>query len=141
MARAAQKRILATVKEAPLRNRDEPSTIVLVDDDRAVRSAVTFSLETDGYRVMSFPDARSLLLNLLPAADCYVIDHMLPGGMHGLDLIVELRSGGVVAPAILITTYPSTDLRRRAALLNTPIVEKPLLGSGLMMAVGRALAG
>ena len=115
-------------------------TIVLVDDDGALRNAVTFSLETDGYDVRAFPNAQSLLADREPAGDCYVIDDQLRGGVRGVDLIVQLRANGVKAPAILITTHPSAELKRRALALNTPIVEKPLIGSPLPQAIARALA-
>jgi FixJ family two-component response regulator len=118
---------------------DARPAVVLVDDDKAVRSAVAFSLETEGYSVRAFANARSLLAEPDTKADCYVVDEMIPGDMRGIELIVMLRANGIVTPVILITTNPSRDLRRRAELLDTPIVEKPLLGSGLAKAIGTSL--
>ena len=121
-------------------NRKTHPTVVLVDDDKALRNAVTFSLETEGYRVRAFANAQSLLSDGDRSADCYVIDEVLSGGMRGLALLAELRAGGMTAPAILITTHPSVELRRRAEKLGTPIVEKPLIGPALALAVENALA-
>ena len=44
------------------------------------------------------------------------------------------------APAILITTGPSTDLRRKAAAAGAPIVEKPLLDDALFTQIRRLVA-
>lgn len=123
---------------SPLDTRRRPA-VVLVDDDHAVRSAVTFSLETEGYSVRAFPSAKSFLADPDTTADCLVIDEVMPGDIRGVELIVLLRANGVVTPAILITTHPSTDLRRRAATLQVLIVEKPLLGPGLVRAIDSLL--
>ena len=92
------------------------ATVVIVDDDRALRNAVTFALETEGYCVHAFPNGESLLASIHRAtADCYVIDEVLPRGMRGVDLIASLRAGGVTAPAILfgprerLLRYSPTD--------------------------------
>jgi two-component system, LuxR family, response regulator FixJ len=57
-----------------------------------------------------------------------------------LDLIFKLREQSVSAPAILITSYPTAELARRAAGANVPIVEKPLLGNSLMERIRDACA-
>jgi hypothetical protein len=41
---------------------------------------------------------------------------------------------------VLITSNPSTSLRRRAAAVDVPIVEKPLLGNALVDAIRTALS-
>jgi two-component system response regulator FixJ len=60
--------------------------------------------------------------------------------MTGLELIDSLRSRAVHLPAILITSQPSQLLRRRAAEAGLPIVEKPLLGDGLLEAIRNSVA-
>ncbi|MGV8840273.1 MAG: response regulator [Bauldia sp.] len=114
--------------------------LVLVDDDGAVRSGVTFALETEGYLVEGFADGESVLARG-PRADCYVVDDRLAGGMSGLDLIAELRANAIDAPAILVTTDPPPEVVRKARDLGVPIVEKPLIGATLASAVERVLAG
>lgn len=113
--------------------------LVLVDDDAAVRSGVTFALETEGYIVEAFPDGESVLAEE-PATDCYIVDDRLAGGMSGIDLIGELRANAIETPAILITTDPPPDVVRKARELGAPIVEKPLIGPTLVSAVERLLA-
>ena len=106
--------------------------LVLVDDDLALRQALTFAFETEGYAVRAFADAESLLA--APAAPqgaaCLVLDQRLPG-MSGLALLTALRARNVATPAILMTSHPTPSLLREAQSAGAAVVEKPLLGSGL----------
>jgi CheY-like chemotaxis protein len=109
--------------------------VVLVDDDEAVRAALAFSLEIEGFKVATFPSAEDLLSQApLPVCCCLVIDQRLPG-VDGLALFVALRTAGVAAPGVLITTNPTAQLRARAESAGMQIVEKPLLGDGFVHAV------
>ena len=101
-------------------------------------SALTFAFETEGYRVAAFRDPVSALAaSETMRASCLVVDHHLPS-MTGLEVIARLRGQGVAAPALLITTHPTAQLRRDAAAARIEIVEKPLLGDVLAAKV-RAL--
>lgn len=102
-------------------------TILLVDDDPALRSSLEFILGIEGYRVRAYGRGRELLDDVdLPEQGCLVIDQRLPD-IEGLRVIDSLRARSVEIPAILITSNPSTLLRRRAAAAGVPIVEKPLI--------------
>jgi FixJ family two-component response regulator len=106
--------------------------VIVVDDDPAVRNALRFSLEVEGFAVRDYPGGIELLNDReLPAGSCLVIDHYMPG-MNGLDVVGELRQRNVGVPAILITSHPNAALARRAATAGVPIVEKPLLGDALI---------
>lgn len=113
-------------------------TIVVVDDDSAVRSSLAFSLETEGFSVESYASGAELLGNTpVSTAGCLVIDYQLPG-MNGLELLVELRRRRIAAPAILITTHPSAAVRERAAATGAALIEKPLLGDALFAEIRAA---
>lgn len=114
-------------------------TLVLVDDDAALRNALKFALELDGYRVQAFASGEDLLAADLPMRNvCLVLDENLPG-MGGLDALEALRGRRVDLPALLITSHPGPGLRRRAGRLRVPIVEKPLLDDVLVRSIRRAL--
>jgi hypothetical protein len=49
-----------------------------------------------------------------------------------LNLIAQLRDRHLTAPAILIASHPSRSLREQAEKADVPIVEKPLVGNGLL---------
>lgn len=115
-------------------------TIILLDDDDAVREAVSFALETHGYQVRAFAHPRDLPpIADLAAAACLIIDQVLPGET-GLALLARLRDHAVKSPAILITTSPPPAMQEVADQLATVIVEKPLLGDRLFAVVDRLLA-
>jgi FixJ family two-component response regulator len=119
-------------KHRPRKN--ERGVILVVDDDPAVLTSLKFALELEGFVVKAFSTAQSLLRHRIGRHVCLVIDYRLPD-TNGLDLLQRLRAKGVVAPAVIITSHPSEDVRRRAAKLAVPIVEKPFLGNSLIATI------
>lgn len=106
--------------------------MVLVDDDPAVRTALAFSLEMEGYRVATCGDAAGLLTLKLPRTGaCLVIDERLPD-RSGLEALAELRATGCALPAAMITSHPSQRFRLDAARAGAPVLEKPLIEDGLI---------
>jgi len=106
--------------------------VIIVDDDAAVRNSLKFSLEVEGFAVRVYPSAIELLNETEPLRDgCLVVDQNMPG-MSGLDLIAQLRARDIAVPAILMTSYPTTAVRERAARARVAIVEKPFLGNILI---------
>jgi FixJ family two-component response regulator len=117
-----------------------PPVVLVVDDDPAVRSALQFSLEIEGFVVRTYPSGQALLREAeLPARGCLVLDQTMHD-INGLDLLAVLRGRAVELPAILITTDPSRAVRHRAARAGVDLVEKPLLGNALLEAIQAALA-
>jgi FixJ family two-component response regulator len=108
-----------------------PGVLVVVEDDPALRRALKFAFEVDGFDVRAFPDGESLLAERdLPDQGCLVVDYKLPG-MNGLDLLSRLRRRGVALPAVLITTLTPAVLAQAAAA-HVPVVGKPLLTGALL---------
>ena len=116
------------------------TTVLIIDDDPAVRNSLKFALEVEGFAVRAFPAGADLLRESeFPADGCLVVDYKLPE-MKGLDLLVELRRRKVDLPAILITTHPNAAVRDRAARAGVPLIEKPLLTDMLFQGIRTALA-
>lgn len=114
--------------------------IVVVDDDAAVCKSLKFSFEVEGFAVRTYASAEELLSEVaFPTCRCLVIDQKLPG-LSGVDLVVQLRDRKISVPAILITTHPSHALKKRAASVGVPIIEKPLLGSTLLDGIHQAMS-
>ena len=114
--------------------------VVVVDDDPAVLNSLKFSLEIEGLSVSCYHSGTELL----GAADslksgCMVIDYHL-FDMTGLELLRKLRDRSISIPVLLITSYPSTALRKQAAEAGVQIVEKPLFGNFLLDAIRSTLA-
>jgi two-component system, LuxR family, response regulator FixJ len=98
-----------------------------------------FSLEVEGFEVHEFRDAASLLSeHELPANSCLVAESNLPD-ISGLALVAKLRAGRGVLPAILTSTHPNDQLKRRAAAAGVKVIEKPLLNEDLIEAIRGAL--
>ncbi|HVY84562.1 MAG TPA: response regulator [Caulobacterales bacterium] len=117
----------------------QKAAVVIVDDDAAVRHALSFALETEGFEVRTYASGEALLAATGEAKPaCLVLDQRLPG-VSGLDLLARLRGQGVVAPAFLITTHPAPLVRARALAAGVEIVEKPLLGDVVTRKVRAAI--
>ena len=116
-------------------------TVYVVDDDEAVRLALAFALDLDGFLVETFESGEALLLRDPPRGPgCLVIDERLPG-ISGLDTLRLLRARQNVLPAVLVTSHPKPAFREAAALAGAPIVEKPLEGETLISAIQEVLDG
>ena len=116
-------------------------TVVVVDDDAAVRASLKFALEVEGFNVLLYDGPRAILAaDKLPERGCLVVDYRMPA-IDGIELIVELRRRNVVLPAILISarvTKGLRDLARGSGL--TRVLEKPLSDSALVENIRDALA-
>lgn len=114
--------------------------ILLVDDDPAIRSSLSFSLELEGFEVEAFESAEALAeLAGLSDASCMIVDYRLPG-MDGLALVGLLRARGITVPTVIITSNPTRLLKERAAAAGASLVEKPLLSDALTAAVRGLIA-
>ena len=109
--------------------------VVLVEDDIALRGALSFALDTEGYEVRGFDTAEAALAANFSAA-CLIIDYRLPAAT-GLTLLEHFRARGGKTPAILITSHPPTFVTHYAELLGAVVIEKPLLSDDLVEAVRR----
>jgi FixJ family two-component response regulator len=118
----------------------ERTTIYIVDDDDAVRRALAFALDLDGFEVETFESGEALLLRDVPEAPgCLVLDQRLPG-ISGLDTLRQLRARDVALPAIFVTSHPRASFREAAAQAGVPILEKPLEAETLVAAIYSLLA-
>lgn len=113
--------------------------IVLVDDDSAVRASLTFSLELEGFEVEAFASAEAAADVTVDDRSCLLIDYRLPG-MDGLALLSLLRARGVGAPAIVITSNPTRQLRHAIDAAGATLIEKPLLCDRLTTRIRALLA-
>lgn len=116
-------------------------TVIVVDNDDAVRASLKFSLELEGYHVETHDSGEAVAARRdLPPQACLVLDYALPG-IDGLQLLRALRARSINLPAIIITTQPNRMLRAAAAAAGVPIVEKPLISNALILMVQRAFEG
>lgn len=105
--------------------------VLVVDDDKAVRESLKFTLELEGLAVEIHASGRDMMSGMTEA-DCLVLDYKMPG-MDGLAVLAALAAHNVKIPTILITA-PVTELIRRAARRAGAfsVLEKPLTGGVLL---------
>jgi two-component system, LuxR family, response regulator FixJ len=117
-----------------------PVTVLVVDDDLAVRNSLKFSLELEGFAVRLYADGRELLDDPdLPPDGCLIVDQVMPG-MAGLDVVDAIRRRSMMNPAILIISNTNPKVRNRAAMAGVAVIEKPFFGNELVDAVRDLLA-
>ncbi|MBB3995850.1 FixJ family two-component response regulator [Sulfitobacter undariae] len=107
--------------------------VYLVDDDEAVRNALSLLLETVGLNVRSFASPETFLMHaadLLPG--CLILDIRMPA-ISGLKLQEKLNDQGVTWPTVIISGHGDIEACRRAFrngaidFLSKPIDEQDLI--------------
>jgi FixJ family two-component response regulator len=104
-----------------------------VDDDEAVGNAIEVLMRSTGLVAQAFSSGEAFLRSPeLGRTGCLVVDFDMPK-MNGLDLHNNLSRLGKEIPTVLITAYPSDDVRARAlkagiiCYLTKPFDESELL--------------
>jgi len=119
-----------------------PPVIAVVDDDEAMREALSELLQVLSLSCRTFDGAEPFLAaNASQSFDCLITDIRMPG-MNGLELQQELNARGSSVPVIVITSSTDPLIRSRAldggavAYLSKPVKDEVLIGH-LMVALGR----
>ena len=114
-------------------------SVVLVDDDVAVRDALALLLGLHGYRTRSFASAEDLLAAVDPSWEgCVVADLRMPG-RSGLELGAELAAQGIGMPLVIITAHGDVASARAAFRQNAvDFLEKPFDDDQLIEAIEAA---
>ena len=119
------------------------ATIAIVDDDAAIRTALSSLLRSMGYAARLFPTAEAFLADgSQPPPDCVLTDVQMPG-MNGLELQAAIRRRTPGLPVIMITAFPSEAVRERALAAGAlHFLSKPVAADTvarcLQQALGRA---
>ncbi|GGV78089.1 response regulator transcription factor [Streptomyces thermoviolaceus] len=85
-----------------------PQTVLLAEDDRAIRHALKRALTLEGYAVTAVADGVEALAQAHKnPPDVLVLDVMMPG-MDGLQVCRELRAEGDRTPILMLTALVET---------------------------------
>ncbi len=119
-------------------------TILVVDDEEAVRSSTRRALERAGYPVIPATDgsdAVRLFTEHDGAVDLVVTDVVMPG-LGGRELVGRLRIMRPDVRVIFVSGYTEEGVRTRGVLEpGTVYLEKPFTPEGLLRKVREALDG
>jgi FixJ family two-component response regulator len=120
---------------------DPASVVLVVDDDAAVREALSGLIRSIGLDVILFSSAAEFLSFQRPdAPSCLVLDVRLPG-LSGLELQRDLRNAGEYLPVIFITGHGDIPMSVRAMKAGAvEFLPKPFREQELLDAISVALA-
>ncbi len=116
-------------------------TVILLDDDPAMRRSVTLTLELAGYRVQAFASGEEMLARLdVAQPGCLVLDLRMPG-MNGWEVQEALNARGCMLPVVFISAFgdiPGTVRALKAGAVD--FLEKPFSAEALIARIEEALA-
>jgi PAS domain S-box-containing protein len=127
----------------PVLERGSGATILLVEDERPVRSTVRRLLERHGYKVLEAANGQDAL-TLIAARNGeinLVLSDMVMPGMGGMELASRVRSLAPKLPVLLMTGYTEETITRSGDRPHDEqIIEKPFTMHTMLDRVRRALA-
>ena len=84
-------------------------TILVIEDDRALREGLALNFELHGYQVETAADGEEGMRKAFDIRpDLIVLDIMLPG-WSGLDILAELRDRRRDVPVLILSARGTTD--------------------------------
>lgn len=114
-------------------------TVLLVEDDMAVRMTFAITLEDLGYRVLQAADAEAALATLAATeVNVLLTDLRMPGRLDGLELVEVARAGNPELPVVVAAGYLDLSNGRRLPA-DSMFLQKPCSGVELALAMRRAL--
>jgi two-component system, sensor histidine kinase len=114
------------------------AVILAIDDEQAIRAAMTELLQSWGHEVVAAAGGDDAIAALahMPPPDLIVCDYRLRGGENGLDVIRRLQTAiGTKVPAIVVTGDTAPENIRDALTGGHPLLHKPLSHARLRAAV------
>ncbi len=117
------------------------ATVLIADDDPAIRLVVRHRLEAEGYRIEEAADSRAALDALRSARfDVALVDIIMPG-MSGLEVLSTARAEGVRTMVIVITAASTmnnaVEAMKRGAhdYLTKPFANLDLVAAAVARAI------
>ena len=114
--------------------------IHLIDDDEAVRTALSLLISTVGLRVQAWAEPQAFMAGFdRNSIGAIVLDVRMPG-MSGLTVLQQLIAQGVDQPVIMLTGHGTVEMCRRAFKSGAAeFLEKPVNDDALLEALQNAV--
>jgi two-component system response regulator FixJ len=121
----------------------EGAIVYVVDDDRGMRKSLGRVMESAQLRVKLYESADQFLRDYTAApetAGMLVLDMQMPG-MHGVELLRQLRSRGIHLPVVVVTGAGTIPIAVESMKLGVvDFLEKPVDHRTLLNKIEQALA-
>ncbi len=118
---------------------DKSPSVILVDDDRALRRATRQTLELAGFDVADFPNALETLNSVTSAYDGVVVTDVRMPQIDGLQLFARIKAIDAELPVILITGHGDIPMAVQAIQEGAyDFIAKPFATDRLVHSIRRA---
>ena len=117
-----------------------PQSILIVDDEKGIREALSSILKDEGYETFSVASGQECLslLSQRPA-DLVLLDVWLEG-MDGLETLDRMREIGIASMVVMISGHASIETAVKATKLGAfDFIEKPLSLEKVILVIKNAL--
>ncbi|MFH0772275.1 MAG: response regulator [Candidatus Omnitrophota bacterium] len=118
--------------------------ILIIDDEADFADTLSFSLESNGFAVVSAPDGPSGIEKLKSEKpDLIILDLMMPG-MDGYEVAKRLKADNATSkiPIIVLTASVTPDLKQKVCSIQAiDCVTKPCDLEDLVDKIKKALEG
>ncbi len=143
-ARESRPRAGTDPKVLPLRAEPTGVSILLAEDERAVRSTTQRILERAGYRVVAASDGEEAwrLLEQQPEAFQLVVTDLVMPRLSGAELVRRIRGAHPDLPIVVTSAHPSRDWDpREIRAESVSVLKKPFAAATLLETLRTALGG
>lgn len=125
--------------ETVMHNIKNKSLIRLVDDDEEFLDAVTFLLQIEGWRTVTFSGGLEFLESSDDTPGCIILDARMPD-LTGPEVQDRLEQKGIRLPIIFLTGHGDLDLAVHVFRAGAcDFLQKPVKRDNLIAAVTRAV--
>jgi len=115
-------------------------TILVVDDEKNIRSSLAATFRLEGYAVTEAADGpQGIAAVERGGIDAVVLDLQMPG-LDGMETLARLRHLGHSVPVVFLTAHGTIDLAVAAVRLGAfDFIEKPPQADRILLTVANAL--
>jgi FixJ family two-component response regulator len=121
---------------------EQHQTVIVVDDDDAMRDSLVWLLKPLGVAVSAYASAEAFLADYAPERirGCIVLDIRMPG-MNGLELYEQIARHPAAPPVIFITGHGDIPMAVEALKKGAAdFIEKPFNDKEIVALIERCLA-
>lgn len=115
-------------------------TILVADDDKALRTLLREILSQEGYDVLEASDGQEALAILSSTpVDLLITDRSMPG-MGGLELLAQIKAKKMTLPVLMVSAYGEEEFWGKAIGLGAvDYILKPFKASDVLKIVHKCL--